>query len=404
MGTTVQKLQRILETKTGFKDLITEKGGVITETTTFHEYIDEARKLMEGGKVVVEEASATTVPNEGYVENIYFNTNLISEEVDKIITDANLEWFKGTAVQPGSPSMNLYFIAHLTSSENSWLPIFIIDYASVMSIPDGSVAYVIMVGEVPIYVSSSVPDGPAGWCQEAFDLLEEEGIIIHGEANATCNLGSITNNVDAPVGLQNEALKQIFSITPFSAGKQPVPNSGYVESIKFNTSLTPEEVDKIITDANLSGVDVNGAKVYMPFVGPEHICSEGTNHPLVLQIVDFAPAMNSDVPMYMITLANGADDYIIYASESTHAFDSGVPNGWYDFSEHDDVMPVRNNPIPVASNATSDYEGVSVGAQNDKLVDLFYIDSEPFRKELTGTYEAVTTDITENGKVDLTTY
>ena len=90
MGTTVQKLQRILETKTGFKNLITEKGGVITETTTFHEYIDEARKLMEGGKVVVEEASATAVPNEGFIKQVCFNTSLSPEEVDKIITDADL--------------------------------------------------------------------------------------------------------------------------------------------------------------------------------------------------------------------------------------------------------------------------------------------------------------------------
>ena len=79
MGTTVQKLQRILETKTGFKDLITEKGGVITETTTFYEYINEARKLMDGGSVIVEEGGPQpiVVPNEGFVENIYFNYQYI---------------------------------------------------------------------------------------------------------------------------------------------------------------------------------------------------------------------------------------------------------------------------------------------------------------------------------------
>lgn len=116
MGTTAQKLQRILETKIGFKDLITEKGGVITETTTFHEYIDEARKLMDGGSVIVEEGGPqpTAVPNEGYVDKIYFNTKLTSEEVDEIITNANLDWIEDPA-----QGIKYYGVAYLPNHVNS---------------------------------------------------------------------------------------------------------------------------------------------------------------------------------------------------------------------------------------------------------------------------------------------
>jgi hypothetical protein len=76
-----------------------------------------------------------------------------------------------------------------------------------------------------------------------------------------CNAVDVTTD-GMPVGLQNESLKQLISTTPFSAGKQPVPNSGYIESVKFNTNLTPEEVDKIITEANLDWIDYDGAGSY----------------------------------------------------------------------------------------------------------------------------------------------
>lgn len=185
MGTTVQKLQRILETKTGFKDLIIEKGGVITETTTFYEYIDEARKLMEGGKVVVEEASATAVPNEGFVEKIYFNTSLSPEEVDQIITDANLEWVNGGG-----------YI--LFSNDDNTISVVILNIGKAYG--TGVDAYMItgIAGEtqVDIYISSILEGemGASGWLVDGYD--------VSCEANAAS-------------GFQNEALKQIFSITPF---------------------------------------------------------------------------------------------------------------------------------------------------------------------------------------------
>lgn len=207
MGTTVQKLQRILETKTGFKNLITEKGGVITETTTFHEYIDEARKLMEGGKVVVEEASATAVPNTGAIDRVYFNTSLSTEEVDQIITNANLDWMDletGAHAYAvcGTDTNNSVIIMAIPVSEGVY-KYCIIGQGGSRDEPVISLAYV-SVGVGPMMGVSGVE----GW-------ILGEGGIPDGFVSINGNLLSTDPGTKMPVGLQNEALKQIISITPF---------------------------------------------------------------------------------------------------------------------------------------------------------------------------------------------
>ena len=372
MGTTVQKLQRILETKTGFKDLITEKGGVITETTTFHEYIDEARKLMEGGKVVVEEASATAVPNEGYVEEVYFNTNLTSEEVDKIITEANLEWAELSGIG------GLTYVAMLSISSEHWVTIHKID----------DLGYNIRFNlEHVIYTSDSEKSldeiGFVGWnpdlSSDSFDVLQD----VMSSADGV-NIGHL-----------NEALKMLIASTPFSTGKQPVPNSGYVDAIKFNTSLTPEEVDKIIVDANLDFVNMSNSSVSSYVV----VLEDTQNN---IMIANIGPAIGVDNAYIIQLLSTDLEDYDTYVYISPAAAEaSGAPiSGWGIDSDF-----VFNMMAEVVSEYEYDDGKVApVGLQNDKLIDLFYIGSEPFKKELTGTYEAVTVDVTENSEVDLTTY
>lgn len=203
MGTTVQKLQRILETKTGFKDLITEKGGVITETTTFHEYIDEARKLMEGGKVVVEEASATAVPNEGYVEKVYFNTSLTPEEVDKIITDANLDF-----VNMSNSSVSSYVVV-LEDTQNN---IMIANIGPTIGVDNAYIIQLLSTDledyDTYVYISPAAAEASgapiSGWGIDSdfvFNMMAE--VVSEYEYDD----GKV-----APVGLQNNKLVDLFYI------------------------------------------------------------------------------------------------------------------------------------------------------------------------------------------------
>ena len=63
-----------------------------------------------------------------------------------------------------------------------------------------------------------------------------------------------------------ELLKPILT-----EGKAPVPNTGYVEKIFFNTKLTTDEVDSIIANANLPFVNFEGTTTMYPIIVSETI-------------------------------------------------------------------------------------------------------------------------------------
>lgn len=185
------------------------------------------------------------------------------------------------------------------------------------------------------------------------------------------------------VGLQNEALKQLISSTSFSVGKQPVPNSGYVKSIKFNTSLSPEEVDQLIIDANL---DFSAGGWYYPVI------IDSDNYETATNLVAILSGEKSGLGSGYAVVHN---EYFIYASTSDFSGLGATFVGW---------NPDFNGEQTINTEAIGEVNGHPINAQNDKLVDLVYIGTDLFKAELTGTYEAITTDITENGEVDLTTY
>lgn len=128
----------------------------------------------------------TAVPNTGYVEKVYINTNLSAEEVISIIESANLLFVdNGYAV-----------------------------------IADNIDAYIFILNNNGIYSIYSITNDDSGNNEIIFDgntWLNEEKfnynpLVINN--NVVSELGGMS------VGNQNEALSSLFSITPFVEEKE----------------------------------------------------------------------------------------------------------------------------------------------------------------------------------------
>ena len=99
MGTTVEKLTKVLETKESIRNAINSKGGTLTESNKFSEYATAINNLTSGGgsvellkKVYVK--GKGPVPNTGHLDKIFFNTKLTTDEVDSIIANAHLPFLQ----------------------------------------------------------------------------------------------------------------------------------------------------------------------------------------------------------------------------------------------------------------------------------------------------------------------
>ena len=68
----------------------------------------------------------------------------------------------------------------------------------------------------------------------------------------------------------------------YAEQKIPVPNTGYLEKIFFDTSLTTDQVDSLITNANLTFTNLDELDTYP-------ILCDGAN--IFIVIADFAPVL-----------------------------------------------------------------------------------------------------------------
>lgn len=181
----------------------------------------------------------------------------------------------------------------------------------------------------------------------------------------------------------------VVKIERKGTGIQEVPNSGLVEKLVFNTELTTSEVDTIISNANLTFVDYEGMPIYPIFVNEAN--------EIGIVIVNFGTVLGDGTIGYVIM--NFASSTIIYSS-STIASLSQI-DGWnFDLFE----QLGGGNEFPVNMEANSSFQGLPVGAQNNTIKDLINVGGTiPYLKELSGTYEPIDLEISENTTIDLAT-
>lgn len=130
-----------------------------------------------------------------------------------------------------------------------------------------------------------------------------------------------------------------------------VPNSGYVENVYVNTTLSVEEVVEILKSVDFDYIDLFGNNSYIILVN-----GNGESSIQIIKVSETNFAIN-------VILNGGETSFIAFSNEGIE----GV-TGWGEFE----------NPIVFNQIVISEMEGVSFGTQNDKLSSLFSI--TPFEK------------------------
>lgn len=139
-----------------------------------------------------DDGSGTTVPNSGYVKNIYINKELSAQEVVDIIKNANLNFYY-------SGGSNEYLVA---MSEDGSCRLIIRD-----SDPNGEY--------LRYYIEFYYPEGWYRIFGLKNDLINHEWSTSDTKIQLNSNLINFDSNISSTVGEENYKLSRIFSITPY---------------------------------------------------------------------------------------------------------------------------------------------------------------------------------------------
>ena len=178
------------------------------------------------------------------------------------------------------------------------------------------------------------------------------------------------------------------------SGGTAVPNTGTIENIYWNTSLTMEEINTIIENANLTWLDMGGGMVI---------------YPLYLQAVEGVPTSMPCILNLSQLLGESAfgcmdmlnEENTIFVSSKTFAEMAGISDGWYsEYINNNGVIQINSELLP----SFEDMGFSSIGAENDKLINLVsvteYSKIPVETLYLDGVYESFILQLTTNGKTD----
>ena len=183
----------------------------------------------------------------------------------------------------------------------------------------------------------------------------------------------------------------------YTKQKIPVPNTGYLEKIFFNTKLTPDQVDALIRNANLTLVDTGiGIRLY-PILS--------TNTSLIV-IADYAPVSGAESGSAW-GIVDLPHEIIYYASPAIAAAGNpDVPVGW----EESSFNVFDTGEIAIRAELIQEEDGMTAGSQNNLITDLVCLYSQVDTgevetvKTLSNQYKLIEQNITLDARVDGTSY
>lgn len=182
--------------------------------------------------------SRIAVPNTGYLNKVYFDTSLSVDEVVEIASKVDTSLYDGAE--------------YLLLTEDGSKMIMLLNADGIVFIGDKETTYFHNITDSDMLAEAEV-DFEAGW---------NPNITMPVIINA--NVINYFLGEDAPICRQNDKLIDLFYTYPSELIKEevttlgtPVPTSGMVENVYFNTSLSNEEVVNIIENANLT-YDIDG--------------------------------------------------------------------------------------------------------------------------------------------------
>lgn len=287
--------------------------------------------------------SGTEVPNSGICPDIYLNTNLSIEEVKSVLDKVEF-------TDMGDGLAYFVCLAQYTTNESSGRSVQI----NIASMNGEYLIAVIDDESTPVFSTSSM-FGFKGW------LTGFNGISNFSKYNAT-----LTNDFNGiPVGSQNSQLSSLFSTTPFVKGEEPkddvfyrlaistqggwngtpVPNSGTVENIYFNTNLTKEQIIELCKQLN-------------------YVLADGYNY-FLLSNSDvselFVIVTDSDTDISEIAIAKLSNEITVFY-DSSDIMGVGITTGWNTEISY---------PFAVNFDTISEMSGFQIGGQNELISSLF---------------------------------
>ena len=275
MSTTAKYLQELVNQKNRLVDFLNSKGVEASKENTFNQLINSVETMPSGGGIVELDELHKPVPNSGYVEKVYFNTNLSVDEVVRIL--ARLEY---------SDFLNgkVYGILYVNEGSKQIT-------LAVTKIEDYIYAIQEWITGTIIFVSANYSEVDfVGWNPNL-----ENGFEINS---------SVLNNFNSllSVGEQNDLLVTLVSTTPFKKGEgvegelyklKPtgtvVPESGLIEKVYINQYLDSAgmvNILKTLTYPNLPGY----GEVY-PFI---------VNSNMTKKVAIIAERTDGEITLYRI--------------------------------------------------------------------------------------------------------